>query len=789
MKMTKKFVLAAFPLLAVMLLAGNSFGQACSGTPVVHYVGIGSSAQYNTLSYGASDALANQQANVAEGVSAYLAPTNYWFSKSAQVIDARANVNTVDAGLKISVIYDSNANCNMYVVYSADSVQGDKDYFCYGKMPTHSPAYVGIQADCYGHTTGAGSWETLNCTSGVVPGLSCNPAGALPANIQSFLVTQPLPTFNGTVQKLPPFYCGQTGNTSGKAEAGTAYCYFNVSHTDVRPEDGLYATSRALSSYNTTNGLAGMGYNQSGCGAVTTGGTGSNKLIGCPIYDSFAQNTVFYALNWALSGADPYSGATVPGYTTISLGASPIVVFVNNSDTSSLGFGKGNPGPYLFTDVNHKVLSHVFDGTDSCTGDLLSTINPTNGSFGGTIPGSGEPIQVVLREPLSGTYNTFEFTGVRTLSGSAATANGQNKITTAQWISDDESSQEADLHGNLGATFGTSGPAFNFNNGTGCPGSSASAPDGSENCGDPLYNQTQSLTSFTSCGTGVKVRAIGTGESVKAGLGSINPPHWSITDGIAYAFWGYSNFAPAATGCTGTGTSGNVACGTYKGHYLTVDAIDPLCADEGCAAEQVGTVAANNFPQCGVVQGVAGYGFPCQQIPFTNIYNGKYPLWSVLRLVSFPNVAATATVNGTVTPEGVINVIGYAQQEAAPGSAEQLSDFVPFLNSISGLPYQQGGTNPTGNLNLGVFRSHFLQSAINPNNGHVGCVSSGVFSFNGVALAGGGNSTSKTCLVDKGGDMGGSVLTVRSDADFYLDFNGSTVFGYHNPSEIYDLRQ
>ena len=151
----------------------------------------------------------------------------------------------------------------------------------------------------------------------------------------------------------------------------------------------------------------------------------------------------------------------------------------------------------------------------------------------------------------------------------------------------------------------------------------------------------------------------------------------------------------------------------------------------------------------------------------------------MLRLVTFSNVGSTQ-----VTPEGVINVLAYAQLEAAPGSAEQLSDFVPFLNGITGLPYTQGGALPTGDLNLGVFRSHYLQSAVDANNGHSACAGT----FTGVSITG-GTSGAKTCLVDAGGDMGGSVLTVQSDVDFNLDFGGVTVNGRVYPAEIYGLHQ
>jgi hypothetical protein len=67
-----------------------------------------------------------------------------------------------------------------------------------------------------------------------------------------------------------------------------------------------------------------------------------------------------------------------------------------------------------------------------------------------------------------------------------------------------------------------------------------------------------------------------------------------------------------------------------------------------------------------------------------------------------------------------------------------------------------------------------LQSTIKPANGHKGC--SGVFT--GISLQG-GNSKSSTCLVDFGGDVGGSVLTVQADVDYVSDWS----------TEEYDVRQ
>ncbi len=742
--MSKKMLVLALSLVATVLLATASFAATpCSTGLNIHYVGIGSSAQFNTLGYAASDAIAKE--------AGYTAPTNLWMRSDAEILDARTGVNTVDKGIKVWVFYDSAASCNVFIGYQADSVQGNKDFFCYSKVPT---GFVGLEAGCFGNhdSTQSPSWELNVCVNQTVLGKNCAGSTTLPTPISTFLVTQPAPTSVGGVQQLPPAYCGQTLNTAKTVGTNTHYCYFNTAHTDVRPEDALFATTRALSSYNTTNNLTGLGYNQAKCGATGTG----VATVGCPLFDAFGQNSVFFVLNFALSGADPYTGATpVPPYSTVSLGASPVVVFVNNADSaSSLGFGvKQTNGSYLYQNINSKVLSHIFDGTDSCTGDVLAggTVPPT---FGGSVAGSGQPIQVNLRELLSGTYNTFEFTGVRTFTGTNFTLPpqviiGQNKIGTANWISDEASGQELDVRNNLPL-----GPATNFNTGAGCPGSSAAAPNGTAQCGDPLWVQTSKCNGST---PGFKARTIGTGEEVKATLGTITTGG-ALPDKIGYSFWGYSNFKPGASGCASS-TSGNVTCSNFVGHYLTVNAVDPLFSSPGGSVAGENVTGAYQFPQCGGIQGSAAT-FQCAQIPFTHLYDGSYPLWTVLRLVTFETSAATATLGGQVVPEGVINVVGFAQSEAAPGSAQQLSDFVPFLSKVTGLPYKQGGAFPTGSLNLGVFRSHYLQSGISPNNGHKGCAPS--FNFTAVQIQG-GKASAATCLVDTGGDAGGSVLTVQSD--------------------------
>ena len=831
-----KKLLVALVLAGTALLSTNSFGQACSSGVLAQFVAAGSSAQFNTFAYAAVKGL---------GLP------NFWTTTSAQLQDTRFSPAATDTGLTAWVAWDNNAVCDVYVYYNTDSGIGVKDFFTYKKVTAGTAAR--ISAAVYGLDPGT-DWEGAAGVN-AVPGLA--DTGVPPAGIQTFLVSSPAPT---TTTQTPQPGCAQAGAVA----ATTFFCYFNAGMTDIRPEDALFATTRALSAYSTTNGLAGLGYAQTGCGGV-------NANEGCLIHDAFAQGKQFNVLNFKLSGTDPVTAASVPVYTTLATGAAPVLVEVSNHDTGVEGLGSASSGNYVFTNINRSTLANVFNGTSLCTGDILPSA-ATSGE------GAGPALNVIVREPLSGTYNTFEFGGVRTLTGSAATAIKQSTVATTAWISNDDGGQELDLYGNL-----PTGPATNYSSaGTGACGwnKAGGGVTGAEACGDPLYNPGPAATNCAS-GTYYKARAIGTGEEVKAVLGGFNGVSGTtltVSDGIGYAFWSYQNFSGAVnSGSCSTGGTGDVSCTSFSAHYLTVDGVDPLFNSPGgsypptlAATTIENPTGAYDFPQCDAVLTKNNSLFPCQQLPFTHILDGSYPIWSLLRLATFSSVPVSATGDQSVlrqaTPAGVINMVAAAESEAVDPSF-LLSDFVPLFNSVSAAAYSQGvgaitntagvggsstvtlvqtatnpsdpfvtswtgsinidgdycpitsvtssssmkvstscvsstgaavtlaahgvavpylwdgGTFPTGNLNLGIFRSHYTQSAISPQNGHKGCTSG----YSGVNITG-GKIGQTTCLVDVGGDVGGAILTVQADTDFNkTDFGG--IAAGKQPAEIYGLHQ
>jgi hypothetical protein len=149
---------------------------------------------------------------------------------------------------------------------------------------------------------------------------------------------------------------------------------FTAANTDIRPEDALFATDRALNE---------LGY---GKVADTRSGHSGQYLIGDPIESHFSSaiaNPVSFAI---AGGADPFSGKVGPTEITLPVGAAPIV-FVASTATGSTVAKASN-----ITTAN---AASLFSGVGNCADSLVT--------------GATGNIDPVLREPLSGTMNTTEY--------------------------------------------------------------------------------------------------------------------------------------------------------------------------------------------------------------------------------------------------------------------------------------------------------------------------------------------------------------------------------------------
>jgi hypothetical protein len=326
----------------------------------------------------------------------------------------------------------------------------------------------------------------------------------------------------------------------------------NVAPTDIRPEDGKFATLRAMLTPTGAKGpanYAGLGY---------------GNCVGSSIQDTFpGSSKIMQVADFIIDSRDVdcLTGSGVPrSYSVVPVGAAPVVVLVNNANT-----GAGHTGYSGYSQINSSVLANIFTGRNLAARDI--------GDNAGSDP--VVPLTVFQREPLSGTYNTFDF-----------------NITCAR-----------NQYNSWGGTTGYRCMETNID--------PTSCPSPGVNCGNPMW---QSITLANSAGTYVRRRAIGTGNEVAAVCGAITPYTTGWPDSIGFAFWSFSTFK---------GLQGNC-------RYLPVDNIDPLYAYPEANPTSVGylpTCTSWNSP------------LNCPVLPFTKILDGSYPIWSMYRWVYTPGAS------------------------------------------------------------------------------------------------------------------------------------------------------
>jgi hypothetical protein len=233
---------------------------------------------------------------------------------------------------------------------------------------------------------------------------------------------------------------------------------FNAAPTDIRPEDALFEEVRVLAPLDPVH-YNGLGY-----------GPGP---VGSAIKSAFSSKSSTPAI-YALSGTDPITGQPVKATKVLDVGVQVEVAIVNAQQGSAQNSGHFGDATSFFN-INRRDLTLALNGGYASTKDLTS------------IPGQATvPLNVILREPLSGTYTTWEFNIPRNF--------------------ETNSTQELNVNPATGQ-------------GTTCP----AAP-----CGNPL---------FLSNGSGWRKRAIGNGEMISQ-IGTA-----ANGDSLGYAFWSVGNLA------------------------------------------------------------------------------------------------------------------------------------------------------------------------------------------------------------------------------------------------------
>jgi hypothetical protein len=359
----------AVAVLAAVVAVIPASAATCTTTNA-HYIGMGSSAQFAMSAIAADQAALNENAAVYAG-DGYT--VNHWsYGNGGQMIDTRQVIPAEVNKIWIVWIQDGSGDiCDYWLHVAVDSTVGVRGVLAQETLNSGSNS-PGAGAEIALVTTGS---SPVGPTSG-----SQNKVGA--ANVW--------PDNHADVAMVPALFALLTPPAK--------LPHVNVGLTDIRPEDAYFATVRSINTPDDLVNSNTLGY-YSGTPCI-----GSGIDSAQPGSTSFATPVCF-----ALPGQkDPFTSVTVPSsIVTIPIGAGPIVFGFNHSTAtaypSDLATGispNEAAGPYL--------LANLYDGTTACTN--------ANPAFDATIGGAVTPtnITLFLREPLSGTMNTTEFTLFRT---------------------------------------------------------------------------------------------------------------------------------------------------------------------------------------------------------------------------------------------------------------------------------------------------------------------------------------------------------------------------------------
>jgi hypothetical protein len=510
---------------------------------------------------------------------------HYTSSSNFNLVDSRGGTTT-DTGA-IWIVWDSaSAGANVWAYISVDAVTGDR---CYFAVPKCTVTY---------------------------------PSATLPAPGNSITVWP-----DGSSDTAPP--------AAVAALFADASQSVSVAATDIRPEDAVFATCRANSPLgagtaggSASDGLDGLGYSQAAatqtsgaCFTFTTTTQGAINGIGHAVLSGYPKSTKSTnVLSFAISGKDPITGTAIPTYTVYTIGAAPIVFLTNRQNNLK-----------NLVNVSEQQLQQVFSGTN-CDG----------GAFGAAFAG---PINIFLRDPLSGAYNTAEGTVLRYPTAYPNPVAGLSQET------------------NVNA------PANNY--------------------------QLNGYASACASGTGQRYRTIGSSEQVKAVYNSNSSSVFSTSarDGIGYAYFSYGN----------VNTSGQVLSDSANYGYLKLNGVDPIWASYGIgkAIDPGEPTGPGQLPsQADLPTAICANSFPCPEnqiwgggASFPNLRNGTYRSWSLLRLIA----AGTTGTN-------VQALLTAAQKYAVLNTP----DFVPAIKQTITAAENSFGYAITDN-GLLLLRSHYQQ--------------------------------------------------------------------------------
>jgi len=385
---------------------------------------------------------------------------------------------------------------------------------------------------------------------------------------------------------------------------------------------------------------------------------------------------------------------------TQSIAADPVVLIGSRNNVTACGLGNA-----AFTSVASEAVGRAYAGLAGATQDLAPALQSS-------AAGCPAPVWPVEREPLSGTFNTFEWQVIRDANHrTRSQENGNfgypqsnnNAAACAAWV---------------GALTSSTVAAFP-------PAVAAPQHFDANNCGNPLNIQVATPAFASAAGPysgfgGNRTRAIGTGEMVTVVNGGA-----ATKDSFGYAFYSLGTFG---------GKSGL--------KYVMLDNADPLYPSyPGNPSGTPGQVA----PSCTGVVNASPITFTCPtaQPTFDGVIGGGYRAWSVLRAIYN---APAVTCSAPFTAVSAACLIQAAQDQAA----NNVKDFVPVVTCG---PAGSGVCAPTQTFKF--FRSHYGNSGVAPHDGNTGFASLGPC------------PAQPPPLPEAGGDMDGAIFPIQSDYTQY----------------------
>ena len=352
------------PLLAVVVLTAI-VGLASVANAQVQFVGVGSSAMFNTLSAAAFSDLCSSRAG---------SDCRHWSQSGkntndnqnwAKAVYSRNNAIPPEAGT-FFVAWDNNSSpIKIWSYLSVDTIVGQRLFFAVPRA-------------------------TQQIDSGALTAAGGN---KVPAAILLNRQTN----------------ADQSDETTGipSAVLSAIQTTFTAAISDVRPEDAKFEVNRILATFSASG--TGLGY---GNPANTTCFQGTDNWtvtanLGCPIYGTWGGRSV--PVQYAITGHDPFTSSPAWKYKTIEVGAEPILFMYNASNANGLGV-LGGDGNVAFKNLNRVTATEVFNGTLGRAQDLDASLTLALQGIS-----SNPGIFPILREPLSGTMTTTEFNVFRTV--------------------------------------------------------------------------------------------------------------------------------------------------------------------------------------------------------------------------------------------------------------------------------------------------------------------------------------------------------------------------------------